>query len=144
MDLDLSDKPAKEASPRKTSATLLNFWLDVALGLAIVTVVWISAMMQIVFPSPTSAAGWVLWGLTYDQWRDAQFVALCIGVLLALEHVVLHWKWVCGVVATKILHLQRRPDEGVQVMYGIATFVVIMLVLNAGIILAMFSVKRPA
>lgn len=135
---------ATETTGRKAgSKTLLNFWLDAALGLTITALTWVSAMLQIVFPRPTSASGWQLWGLSYDEWRDVQFVALCVGVLLALEHVVLHWKWICGVVTTKIFRVKSRPDEGVQAMYGIATFVTIMLVLNAGIIIALFCVRRP-
>lgn len=135
--------PPSRPERRQVASALLNFWLDVALGLAVALVVWLSAMLQIVFPAPTTAAGWTLWGLTYDQWRDVQFIALCVSVLLVLEHVVLHWSWVCGVVATKVLRLKQRPGEGVQAMYGIAAFIGLMLAFNAAIVVALFTVKRP-
>jgi hypothetical protein len=50
---------------------------------------WVSATLQIVFPAPTAAAGWTLWGLSYDQWRDTQFVVLCLFALNVLLHVIL-------------------------------------------------------
>src|SRR5262245_39184921 len=108
------------------SRSLLNFWLDAALLIAVLLALWVSVMLQVVFPAPTAAEGWVLWGLSFNQWRDVQFVALCACGLLVLEHVVLHWNWVCGVLATKILRVRSRSDEGVQAVYGVATFIVLL------------------
>jgi hypothetical protein len=112
---------------RKMSRSLLNFWLDAALLLAVTFVLWVSAVMQAVFPPPTFADGWELWGLSYNQWHNMQFVGLCVCALLALEHVVLHWNWVCSVIATQVLRVKARPDEGVQAVYGVATFIAILL-----------------
>ncbi len=144
----IKDQPvAKAEQPkpesRKGTSPLFNFWVDMALGLAVTMLAWVSIMMQIVFPAPTAAAGWELWDLSYDQWRNVQFGALCVAIVLALEHVVLHWKWVCGVIATKLLRLKNKPDEGTQAMYGIATFVGTLLLLQAVIVIAMFMVRRP-
>ncbi len=134
---------AAQLRPRKASKTLLNFWVDAALFLGITSLVWISAMLQIVFPPPTLAEGWRLWGLSYNEWRNVQFGSLCICALLAIEHLVLHWTWVCSVLATRILRIQKRPDEGVQAIYGVGTFIVILLALLGGIIAAMFTVEQP-
>lgn len=133
----------KKPARRKTPMTLINFWLDAALLLSVVFLVWVSVMMVVVFPDPTTADGWKLWGLTFDQWRDAQFSSLCVSALLALEHLVLHWNWVCGVIATKILRVKNRPDEGIQAVYGVATFIGIALVVLATIIAAILTVERP-
>lgn len=135
---------SKTPSRRKLSMALVNFWLDAALFLAILFLVWVSVMLQVVFPAPTSAAGWQLWGLSFDQWRDAQFYSLCGCALLALEHLVLHWNWVCAVLATQILRLKARPDEGSQAVYGVATFILILLAMMAGIIAAILSVQSPS
>jgi Domain of unknown function (DUF4405) len=132
----------KPAAP-KSSRTLLNLWVDVALFLAIVVLMWVSAMLQFVFPPPTLADGWKLWGLSFNQWRDVQFYALCVCALLAVEHVVLHWNWVCSVIATRVLRAKKRPDEGAQTIYGVGTFIVILTVMMAAIIVALLTVKQP-
>jgi len=123
--------------------TLLNFWLDATLFVAITFVVWVSAMLQFVFPPPTLAEGWKLWGLSFDQWRDVQFASLCVCALLAIEHLVLHWNWVCTVLATRVLRIKARPDEGVQTIYGVGTFIVILTVLMGGIVAAVLTVEHP-
>ena len=72
-----------------------------------------SATLQIVFPAPTAADGWTLWGLSYDQWRDVQFVILCLLALDVVLHVMMHWNWVCSVIAMQILphpNAARRRD----------------------------------
>lgn len=139
---------APQNAPRSGRAaqptrTLLNFWLDAGLLLAMVCVLWISALLQVVFPPPTTAGGWRLWGLSYNQWRDCQFGALCLAALLALEHLVLHWNWVCGVVATKLLRLTQRPDEASQALYGVAVFIGIVATVVGSIALAMLTVRAP-
>jgi len=122
--------------------TLINFWVDAMLFVAVVVVVWIAVMLWVAFPSPTTAAGWSLWGLTYDQWHHVQFAALCIAAGLTLEHLVLHWNWVCTVLATRILHV-RRPDEGNQAIYGVGTFICLLLLVKASLIAAILSIKSP-
>jgi hypothetical protein len=123
--------------------TLINFWLDALLFVAVASVVWISLILWFVFPAPTKAAGWSLWGLTYDQWYTAQFVALCIAAALTLEHVVLHWNWVCTVLATRVLR-RKRPDEANQAVYGVGTFIGILLLVKASLIAALLSVQEPS
>jgi hypothetical protein len=130
-------------NPKKFSRTLLNFWIDAGLLLSIVLVGWTTAMMQVVFPAPTTAAGWALWNLSYDQWRDVQSICLGVGALLALEHLVLHWNWVCSVLATQVLGLKSRPDEGLQAVYGVGTLIVILTIMLGGIIVAILTVQHP-
>jgi hypothetical protein len=140
--------PAPEAassrpSRKKGSMALINFVLDATLLLSISVLGWVSVVMQVVFPDPTIADGWALWGLSYDQWRDVQFGSLCVLGLLAVEHLALHWNWVCGVIATKVLRVKNRPDDGIQAVYGVATFIGILTVMLAGVIVAMLTVHQP-
>jgi hypothetical protein len=125
------------------SKTLLNFWLDAAMLVTVVVAGWVSAMMQVVFPAPTSASGWTLWGLSYNQWRDVQFYSLCVFGVLALEHLVLHWTWICSVLATQVLRLKNRPDEGNQALYGVAAFITVVTVSMAAILAALVSIRHP-
>jgi hypothetical protein len=128
---------------RKMSMALINFWLDAGLLVSISFLGWVTAMLQIVFPAPTAAGGWTLWGLTYDQWHDAQFVALCTFALLVLVHVMLHWNWVCSVIATHVLRIKTRPDEGMQTIYGVTTLIVLLTIIAGTIIAAILTVHRP-
>jgi len=137
---------AAAVAPRepKASRTLLNFWLDGALFVTTAFVLWVSVMMQAVFPPPTAAAGWRLWGLSFDQWRDVQFYGLCAAAVLVLEHVVLHWSWVCGVAAARIFRVRSRPDEGSQALYGVGAFIVVLAVALGGVMAAMLTVQQPS
>lgn len=122
----------------------INFWLDFVALVAVGVVGWVSAMLQVVFPKPTEAAGWRLWGFDFNQWRDVQFGAICVCAIIILLHIMLHWNWVCSIVATKVLRLKTRPDEGAQTIYGVLTLVVFLHVIGIGIIAALFMVQRPA
>jgi len=131
------------AAGRKVSMALVNLWLDAALLVTISFVGWICAMLQIVFPAPTAAAGWKLWGMTYNQWHDVQFFSLCLFALLVLVHVMLHWNWVCSVIAAQVLRIKGRPDEGMQTIYGVATLIGLLTVIAGTIISAILMVQHP-
>jgi hypothetical protein len=132
--------PAAKKSQGKTSMAVINFWLDAALFVDMIFIMWVSVLMQFVFPPPTEAAGWSLWGLGFNDWRNVQFGALCVFALLAVEHVVLHWNWVCTVIATQVLRSKIRPDEGSQAVYGVGTFIVILVFVMATLLAATASV----
>jgi hypothetical protein len=135
---------AKEGKPRRRlSISVINFWLDTSLLLMLCTLGWLSAMLQIVFPAPTAADGWILWGLSYDQWRDVQFVTLCLLALGVVLHVMMHWNWVCSVIAMQILRTRSRPDEGMQTIYGVATLIVLFHLIAAGVIAALVCIHQP-
>ncbi len=122
----------------------VNFWLDVVALLAVTFTGWVAAMLQAVFPPPSQSAGWVLWGWDYDAWARAQFAAICVCAVVILLHIMLHWNWVCSIVATKVLRLKTRPDDGMQTIFGVGTLVVLLHLILGGIIWAMFAVQRPA
>ena len=49
---------------------------------------------------------------------------------------MLHWNWICSVIATQILRTRSRPDEGMQTIYGVATLLAVLHIIAAGVILA--------
>ncbi len=55
----LEDPPAPtHASARKAwPVVLVNFWLDAALFVAVLVLVWTAVILQIAFPEATAAAG---------------------------------------------------------------------------------------
>src|SRR4051812_42175894 len=78
-------QPGKPQGKRRLSMSVINFWLDATILAALLLIGWESASLQFLFPAPTLAAGWTLFGLTYDQCRDIQFATLCVfgfGILV--------------------------------------------------------------
>jgi hypothetical protein len=141
LQADPADRP--QAARKTKSRVMLNFWLDALLLVNVVFIAWVSALIYIVFPAPTKADGWVLWGRTFDQWHDIQSTALCVCGLLAIEHIVLHWNWVCCTIAARILHSRNRPDESVQAVYGVGTFICVLIIVFSGVVAGTFCVQQP-
>jgi hypothetical protein len=138
-----SGKPRKSQAKRRVSMSVINFWLDASLLGVLLLMGWEAATLQFLFPPPTLAASWTLFGLTYDQWRDIQFATLCTFAFGILVHVMLHWNWVCSVIATQILQTRDRPDEGKQTIYGVATLIILLHLIGVGVIVALFFVRQP-
>jgi hypothetical protein len=135
------DAPPK--GRRRVSVSVVNFWIDAFLLLLLTGLGGVTAILQVAFPAPTLADGWTLWGLTFDQWHDIQFGALCLFAVGILIHVMMHWNWICSVIATQIVRARRRPDEGMQTIYGVITLIVLLHLIAAVVIAAMLCVRRP-
>lgn len=128
--------------------TLVNFWLDAILLLLFLLLVWVSCIMRFAFPPGPHAAGWSLWGLNYLQWAELQFGLVCGLVLTILLHVMLHWSWVCGVIAMRLSPARqpgkRKIDEGSQTLYGVGLLILLLNVLGLGLAAAVLMVRGPA
>ena len=79
----------------------MNFVVDAALLALAVLLLFTAAVLRFVFPAPSVAAGWTLWGYGYDAWSNFQFALVAVFGLAILLHVMLHWSWVCGVIVTE-------------------------------------------
>ena len=93
------------------SRTVFNFLLDSMLLVVTSVLLFTGAVLRFVFPAPTAAAGWTLWGQGYDAWANFQFMLLAVIALAILLHVMMHWSWVCGVVVTKLLRRSARSER---------------------------------
>lgn len=124
--------------------TLVNFLLDTFLLLVLLLLVWASFVLQVVFPPATVSAGWTLWGWNYDQWNGFQFGLLCVFMGGILLHLILHWTWVCAVIAKQFLG--KKPitkDDGSLTLYGVGMLVVVVNVLGAMLAAAYFAIQSP-
>jgi Domain of unknown function (DUF4405) len=126
------------------SRTFINFLLDASLLVAFGVLISSGVIVRFVFPPGTEAKGWYLWGLGYDQWATVQFAMVAVLALGILIHVMLHWSWVCGFVATRLARDKRaKLDDGTQTLYGVGLLIVILNVLGLVIAAAALMIQGP-
>ena len=126
------------------SRTLLNFLLDSLLLIAFSVLVWSAVIVRFVFPPAAGSKGWLLWGLSYDQWISVQFAMVAILALGILIHVMLHWSWVCGLLTARLSRGRKvKLDDGTQTLYGVGLLIVILNVLGLAIAAAALSILPP-
>ena len=122
---------------------MLNFWLDFILFITLLIGFWLQLVNSIVFPAGTAAQGWSLWGLNYDSWTEIQFWVWCVFALLVVIHVMLHWTWICGLLASRLTRPKRTMHDGERTLFGVSLLVVVFITLGIGLAAAMFSVIGP-
>jgi len=128
------------------SWTIINFWLDACLMVVFLTNLWCAFVIRFIFPSPTNAGGWLLWGWSYTDWANAQFWGLCILAAGILVHVMLHWTWVCGVVAGQFAPRKdgrkRMWTDGERTLVGVGMMVTIIVIMGIAFAAANFSITH--
>jgi hypothetical protein len=126
------------------SRTILNFLLDSLLLATFSVLVWSAVIVRFVFPPAYDARGWTLWNLSLDEWMNIQFGMVAILALGVLLHVMLHWSWVCGVIAARISRNKKaKIDDGTQTLYGVGLLIVILNVLGLATAAAALMIRSP-
>ena len=125
--------------------TLINFWLDAVLLVLFLASLWTVFVLRFLFPPGTASVGWRLWGWGYDDWAHLLFVqmsALGVGILI---HVMLHWKWVCGVLTSRILRRQEKKswDDGIRTIVGVGFLIVLLNILGVAFAVAALTMDSP-
>jgi len=128
--------------------TTLNFWLDLTLLCLFSLLVGCSVIVHYVFPLGTQAAGWSIWGWSYNDWCMIQFGILCTLALGVLIHVTLHWTWVMGVIGGYQGRRRGRKrvqySDGSRTLIGVSTLVVLLHLVAAGVAAAALMLRGPA
>ena len=127
---DMHDHPHTAASPPKpgrVSRTLVNFWLDVALGAVFVLLSTAAVIVPFVFPTGPATKGWTLWGMSFAQWCSIEFTLISLLGVGVLVHVMLHWTWVCSVLSKRVLGQDDIPDDGIRTVYGVGLLIGLLL-----------------
>jgi hypothetical protein len=130
----------------RVSRTTVNLIVDAVLMVLVVLLLFTAAVLRFVFPAPSAAAGWTLWGQSYDTWAAMQFVLTSIIGLSIMLHVMLHWSWVCGVVLSKILRRRgrlARLDEGQQTLWGVGLLIAVVNLLGLLVGVAYLTIQPP-
>lgn len=126
------------------SKTAINFWLDTLLLLLFLILFWTAIVIRFLFPAGPEASGWTLWGWNYTEWSDFQFGVLIVFTLGILLHVMLHWAWVCGVVATRIMGQKKSPkDDGSFTLWGVGMIIAIVNLVGVAFAAAALSITGP-
>jgi hypothetical protein len=126
--------------------TTLNFFIDLCLLLLFISLLFTAVVVQFIFPAGISAQGWELWGLGYGSWCNLQFGLLAGLALLVLLHVMLHWSWVCGVIASWLGPEEGKKlklDDGAQTLYGVGLLICLVNLLGLAIGAAALCIRSP-
>ena len=125
--------------------TTINFILDVLLLIVFLLLLWSSVIVRFVFPLGESAR-WILWGWHFEDWVHFQFILICLLAFEVLLHLMLHWTWICGVIASYLARRSgKKPrwDDGIRTLYGVGTLIVALHLVGAGIAAAWLMIQPP-
>ena len=127
----------------RVSRTLVNFWLDLILAVVFVALCITAVVVQFVFPPGIAARDWSLWGLSFGQWSSIQFTLTAVMALGVLVHVMLHWTWVCSVLAKRVLGRSELPDDGIRTVYGVGILIGVLLLGAVTVGMAQWMIVPP-
>lgn len=139
----LTGDGAKKKSSWKPSWTIINFWLDFALGINFLLLMWFSAILQFVFPAGASSAGYTLWGADAVTWQNFQFTTLCVLTAGVTLHVMFHWSWILGVINRRIFGREVIKSDGTDTLLGVGLIALIIHIMAIGVLVARYWITGP-
>jgi len=129
------------------SRSTLNFFVDLLLASLFLTVLAVVGVVHLTFPTAAQASGWTVWGWSFDRWSNAEFVAIALFTICVIVHLILHWTWVYGFVATRVarrFHTQASNASSIKTLYGVMTLIIVLTLLGSFLLAAEFSAQAPA
>lgn len=114
--------------------TLINFWLDVVLLVLFLIQAWLLTVLAVVFPR--GGVGWTIWGATASDWLDGLLTTFCTFAVAVVVHVMLHWTWICGTVATRLLGRKAGKDDGSLTLIGVGFLILLLHAFGAAVLAA--------
>jgi hypothetical protein len=122
----------------------VNLVLDAVLLVVFMALCFAAVVVRFVFPPGPGAKGWTLWGFDYDAWGGIQFGLVATLALGILVHVMLHWSWVCNMVASRFVKTrQGRVDDGLQTIYGVGLLIVLLAAVGGALAAAVLTIRGP-
>ena len=122
----------------------VNLVLDAVLLVVFMALCFTAVVVRFVFPPGPGAKGWTLWGFDYDAWGGVQFGLVATLALGILVHVMLHWSWVCNMVAGRFVKTrQGRVDDGLQTIYGVGLLIVLLAAVGGALAAAVLTIRGP-
>jgi hypothetical protein len=113
----------------------LNFWIDLLTFIVLFAKIWTGLLLHYVLP-PGQGRGHSLelWGLDRHEYGAIHFYLAIAMIALVLIHVWLHWSWVCNSLAG-LLKI-RKPKQAKYLLYGVISFLVVIFITLASLLLA--------
>jgi hypothetical protein len=131
---------------RTFTRTDVNFCLDAILLLLFVALCTSSVILEFVFPPGPQAEGWLLWNKSYSEWSRIRFAILTVMAAAVLLHLMLHWSWICGVVASRLGRKKDAAsvrDDPSRTLWGVGLLIVILNLAGAIVAAASLTIHSP-
>lgn len=127
------------------SRTAVNFFLDILLLILFVALCTLSVILEFIFPVGTQADGWMLWKFDYGEWSRFRFGVLATFAAAIVLHVMLHWSWVCGVVASRVGKKKAggAHDDPSRTLWGVCLLIVVVNLVGAVVAAASLMIQAP-
>lgn len=141
---DSSETPPQNHATNRGSfwsrhSTIINFWLDVLLAALFLIQAWMFAVIHYAFPRGAGAE-WRIWGGSPLDWSESLLAVFCVFAFAVVLHVMLHWEWICGVIAARILGGKASRDDGSHTLIGVALLIGLIHIVIVGALLAKISI----
>jgi hypothetical protein len=124
-----------------TTRTSTNFWLDVVSLIVMIGLAATGGLIHFVLPAGSGhfyeLCGWN----RHDIGQVHFYLAVAAVALLAL-HVLLHWNWICCVIAKMVG--KTTPSQESQTIWGVTLLLLIAMLLCGGLFLASAFVQKTA
>lgn len=134
------DTPSRSSGFWTRHKTLINFWLDLLLLILFLVQGWMLAIVALVFPRGDTQ--WLIWGAAAADWLDGLWITFCLFAVGVVIHVMLHWSWICGAVATRLLSRKAVKDDGSQTLIGVGLLIALLHIFAAAVLAARVSLIR--
>jgi len=140
------NRPSSAPASHKLTRTDVNFWLDFLLLILFVALCTLSVILEFIFPVGPQADGWLLWGHDYAEWSRIRFIVLSAMAAAVVLHVMLHWSWVCGVVASRLGAKKSGAashDDPSRTLWGVGLLIVAFNLIGVVVALAALTIQSP-
>lgn len=88
--------------------TKSNFWMDMSILVAFVTILLTGIVLWLVLPEGRGSSTALLWGLTKNVWLDVHIWSGVVMFIGAAVHLLIHWRWVSCVGKRYFKKLARQ------------------------------------
>jgi hypothetical protein len=122
-----------------TTKTSTNFWLDVVSLIVMIGLTATGGLIHFVLPAGTGHF-YVLFGWNRHDIGQLHFYLAVAAVALLALHVLLHWNWICCVIAKMVG--KNAPSQKSQAIWGIILLLLIAVLLGGGLFCASALIQR--
>jgi hypothetical protein len=124
-----------------TAKSSTNLWIDVISLIVMIGLALTGGLIHWVLPAGSGHFQTLLGWNRHDYGQVHFWLAVAAVALLAL-HVLLHWTWVCCVVAKAVG--RESPSRGAQQAWGLALLLFLALLIGGGLWWASTAVQETA